>query len=76
MALLVLQKTLPPPMADASQQKMMMLMPIIMLVFFYSFPSGLALYWCVNNILSILQMKYSQYAAKKEELALNNTKPA
>ncbi len=74
--LMVLQQKLSPPMADPSQQKIMMLMPVIMLVFFYSFPSGLALYWCVNNILSILQMKYSQYAAKKEELALNNTKPA
>ena len=74
--LMVLQQKLSPPMADPSQQKIMMLMPVIMLIFFYSFPSGLALYWCVNNILSILQMKYSQYAAKKEELALNNTKPA
>ena len=69
--LMVLQQKLSPPMADPMQHKMMMLMPVIMLVFFYSFPSGLALYWTVNNILSILQMKYSQYAAKKEELALN-----
>ncbi len=69
--LMVLQQKLAPPMADPMQHKMMMLMPVIMLVFFYSFPSGLALYWTVNNILSILQMKYSQYAAKKEELALN-----
>ena len=69
--LMVLQQKLAPPMADPMQHKMMMLMPVIMLVFFYNFPSGLALYWTVNNILSILQMKYSQYAAKKEELALN-----
>ena len=65
--LMVLQMKLSPQTGDPVQRKMMMFMPLIMLIFFYNFPSGLALYWTVNNILSILQMKYSQYAARKEE---------
>lgn len=65
--LMVLQMKLSPQTGDPMQRKMMMFMPLFMLIFFYSFPSGLALYWTVNNILSILQMKYSQYAARKEE---------
>ena len=66
-ALMVLQMKLTPQTGDPVQRKMMMFMPLIMLIFFYNFPSGLALYWTVNNILSILQMKYSQYSARKEE---------
>ena len=33
----------------------MMFMPVIFMVFFLWAPSGLVLYWLVNNILSILQ---------------------
>ena len=72
--LMVLQQKIMPPMAgDPMQQKVMMYMPVIMLFFFYNFPSGLALYWTVNNVLSILQMKFSQYAAQKEEQELKNS---
>lgn len=45
------------PTADAMQQKMMRYMPLIFLVFLYNYSSGLALYWTVNNLLSILQTK-------------------
>lgn len=72
--LMVLQQKIMPPMAgDPMQQKIMLYMPVIMLFFFYNFPSGLALYWTVNNVLSILQMKFSQYAAQKEEQELKNS---
>src|SRR5882672_487867 len=37
------------------QTKVMMIMPFAFGVMFYFFPSGLVLYWFVNNILSILQ---------------------
>ena len=72
--LMVLQMRLSPQTGDPMQRKMMMFMPLIMLVFFYNFPSGLALYWTVNNILSILQMKFSQYAARKEETRASSGK--
>ncbi len=43
---------------DPMQQKMMQAMPIIFTVFFLFFPSGLVLYWIVNNLLSIAQQVY------------------
>jgi membrane protein insertase Oxa1/YidC/SpoIIIJ len=42
-------------------------MPVIMLFMFYNLPSGLTLYWTVSQIFSILQMKYGQFAAKRDE---------
>jgi YidC/Oxa1 family membrane protein insertase len=33
----------------------MLIMPFVFGVMFFFFPSGLVLYWLVNNILSILQ---------------------
>ena len=71
--LMVLQMKLTPQTGEPMQRKMMMFMPLIMLIFFYNFPSGLALYWTVNNVLSILQMKFSQYAARKEEERENSS---
>lgn len=48
------QKMTPPP-ADPTQAKVMMFMPLIFSIMFFFFPSGLVLYWIVNNILSIAQ---------------------
>ena len=33
----------------------MYVMPVFMLLFMYTFPSGVILYWTVNNLLSALQ---------------------
>ncbi len=44
-----------PQPADPVQAKMMMFMPIAFSVMFFFFPSGLVLYWVVNNLLSIAQ---------------------
>ncbi len=44
-----------PPMGDPMQQKIMMFLPVIFTFMFLSFPSGLVLYWLVNNLLSMLQ---------------------
>ncbi len=53
----------------APQQKsMMMLMPLMMLVFMYSFPSGVIIYWTVNNILSAIQ-QYLVNAAEDRKMA-------
>jgi YidC/Oxa1 family membrane protein insertase len=40
---------------DPRQKATMYLMPLMMLVFLYSFPSGVIIYWTVNNLLSALQ---------------------
>jgi YidC/Oxa1 family membrane protein insertase len=49
----ILQQKMTP--TDPRQAAMAYMMPIIMLVFFYSFPSGLVIYWTVNNVLQIAQ---------------------
>jgi YidC/Oxa1 family membrane protein insertase len=40
-------------MTDKSQQAMMIFMPLMLLYFSLQFPSGLVMYWVVNNLLSI-----------------------
>jgi YidC/Oxa1 family membrane protein insertase len=50
-----IQQKLNPPPPDPMQAKVMQIMPIFFTFFFLWFPAGLVLYWCVNNILSILQ---------------------
>jgi YidC/Oxa1 family membrane protein insertase len=49
------QQKLNPAPADPMQAKVFMFMPVIFTVLFLNFPSGLVLYWLVNNILSIIQ---------------------
>jgi YidC/Oxa1 family membrane protein insertase len=44
-----------PAPADPMQAKIMLFMPLAFSVMFFFFPSGLVLYWVVNNILSIGQ---------------------
>jgi YidC/Oxa1 family membrane protein insertase len=50
-----IQTKLNPTPPDPIQAKVMMFMPIAFSVMFFFFPSGLVLYWVVNNILSIGQ---------------------
>jgi YidC/Oxa1 family membrane protein insertase len=58
---MLIQQAMTPMSGDPAQQKMMMFMPLIFTVMFVNFPSGLVLYWLVNNVLSIAQ----QYAYNK-----------
>ncbi|WP_317202102.1 membrane protein insertase YidC [Janthinobacterium sp.] len=51
-----------PAPADPMQAKMMLFMPLAFSVMFFFFPSGLVLYWVVNNVLSIGQ----QYVITKK----------
>lgn len=52
------QKISTPPSTDPSQAQTMQMMTVVMTVLFWNLPSGLTLYWTVQNILSIAQ----QYA--------------
>lgn len=52
---MLLQQRLNPAPIDPIQQKVMMVLPVVFTVFFAFFPSGLVLYWVVNNTLSIAQ---------------------
>ena len=49
------QQKLNPAPPDPMQAKIMQMLPIIFTAFFAFFPSGLVLYWVVNNLLSIAQ---------------------
>ncbi len=53
-----LQQRMSPAPPDPIQAKMMMFMPLLFTVLFLNFPSGLVLYWVVNNILSMTQQWY------------------
>ncbi len=54
-ASMFLQQKLNPTPPDPIQAKVMQMLPIIFTGFFAFFPSGLVLYWVVNNLLSIVQ---------------------
>lgn len=54
-ATMFLQTWLNPTPPDPVQARLMKVMPIAFSVFFFFFPSGLVLYWLVNNVLSIAQ---------------------
>ena len=54
-ATMVIQTKLNPTPPDPVQAKVMMAMPIVFTGMFLFFPSGLVLYWVVNNVLSIAQ---------------------
>ena len=60
-SMFITQKLSPQP-ADPMQAKMMLFMPLAFSVMFVFFPSGLVLYWVVNNLVSIAQ----QYVITKK----------
>lgn len=60
-ASMFLQQKMTPTPGDPAQAKIMLLLPIIFTFMFINFPSGLVLYWLVNNLLSIGQ----QYRIQK-----------
>ncbi|MBF0231980.1 MAG: membrane protein insertase YidC [Desulfamplus sp.] len=59
-ASMFLQQKMAPAVGDPTQAKIMMFMPLFMTVIFINFPSGLVLYWLVNNLISIGQQYYIQ----------------
>jgi YidC/Oxa1 family membrane protein insertase len=68
--------TPPSPGMDPAQQKMMRYMPLMFLVFLYNYSSGLALYWTVNNVLTIAQTKLTKNTAAPAAPAGPATNPA
>ncbi|MDE2421977.1 MAG: membrane protein insertase YidC [Gammaproteobacteria bacterium] len=64
-ATMFFQQMLNPQPADPMQAKMMKMMPIVFTVFMLWFPSGLVLYWIVNNLLTIVQQRYVNHQIEK-----------
>ena len=52
--------TPPSPQMDPAQQKMMKYMPVFFVAFLYNYSSGLTLYWTIQNLISVLQTKYTR----------------
>ena len=52
---MLVQMKLNPTPPDPIQAKVMMALPVVFTFMFLWFPSGLVLYWVVNNVLSIAQ---------------------
>jgi YidC/Oxa1 family membrane protein insertase len=59
------QQRLSPAPPDPVQAKVMMMMPIVFTALFLTFPSGLVLYWVVNNLLSIGQQWFIMRSVEK-----------
>ena len=54
--------------ADAQQKMMMYLMPLMMLFFFWQIPSGVTLYWTMQNFISIAWQKIPQLFSHTQSL--------
>ncbi|HEY4374291.1 MAG TPA: membrane protein insertase YidC [Burkholderiales bacterium] len=66
-ASMFLQTRMNPAPPDPVQARMMMFMPLVFSALFFFFPSGLVLYYVVNNLLSIAQQySISRVMAEKE----------
>jgi YidC/Oxa1 family membrane protein insertase len=50
-----IQQAITPSTADPAQKKMFMIMPLIMGWIFKEFPTGVVLYWLMQNVLTIAQ---------------------
>jgi YidC/Oxa1 family membrane protein insertase len=73
---MVVQMRLQPTPPDPVQANVMKIMPIIFTVFFLWFPSGLVLYWLVNNLLSIAQQWWINKNIEQETLPSIKSKKA
>jgi len=60
----IIQQVLTPHTGDKSQKQMMLMMPVVFLAIFYNMPSGLVLYWFVNQLLSAVQTLMLHYTKK------------
>ncbi len=54
-ATMFLQQKMTPTQMDPTQAKIFLAMPIVFTFLFLNFPSGLVIYWLVNNVLTIGQ---------------------
>ena len=64
-----IQQRLNPPPPDPTQAKVMMALPFVFTLMFSHMPSGLVLYWFVNNCLGILQQWFVNYSINKKAKA-------
>ena len=54
----IMQKMTPMTTVDPAQQRMMTIMPLVFGIMFYSFASGLVLFWLTGNVVGIAQQAF------------------
>ncbi len=64
---MLIQQKLNPAPPDPMQAKIMMFLPVLFTGLFWNFPSGLVLYWTVNNTLTILQQWHITRTYSRED---------
>jgi YidC/Oxa1 family membrane protein insertase len=64
-ASMFIQQKMTPTTGDPTQAKMMLFLPVVFTFMFINFPSGLVLYWLVNNVLSIGQQYWTNQQRAK-----------
>ena len=65
----------PSPGMDPTQAKIMKYMPVMFIFFLYNYSAGLALYWTVQNLLSVVQTKLMKAETPKPS-PTSTTSPA
>lgn len=68
------QKITPNNFTDPLQEKIFKYLPVIFTFFFITFPSGLVLYWFVNNLASIAQQFMVNRSFNKTKASVVETK--
>jgi YidC/Oxa1 family membrane protein insertase len=71
-ATMFIQTYITPSTGDPSQRKMFLIMPLFFGFLFKDFPSGLVLYWLVQNILTIVQQSIMNKWWKEHPAELQN----
>lgn len=59
------QQKLTTSTVDPNQRRMMYFLPLVFIFIFWHMPSGLVLYWTIQNILAIGQQIYTNHKGKK-----------
>jgi YidC/Oxa1 family membrane protein insertase len=62
---MLVQQKMTPTVGDPRQAQIMLIMPVVFTFMFLEFPTGLVLYWLVNNVLSIGQQYLIDRSAAK-----------
>lgn len=74
-AMYIQQRLTPTSFTDPMQEKIMKFLPVIFIFFFMTFPAGLTLYWCINNIFALIQqIIINKMFKKRKELEMAEKK--
>jgi YidC/Oxa1 family membrane protein insertase len=64
-----LQQKMTAAVSDPTQKRIMYIMPVVFTFMFWTFPSGLVLYWLTNSVISIIEQ---YFIIKKDEAKIKH----